>query len=212
MDPDSELYIPLAALNAYQFCPHRCYREYVLGEWADNLFTMEGKHLHHRADSGTRRRESVQRGSVVQTTKVQVKSERFRLTGVIDIVEEGSNGIYPVEYKRGKAAVGRVWESDAVQLCAQAICLEEQLDCKIPVGYIWYFQDRKRQVVRLSDEIRTLTEEVIKAVAELITSGEPVPNPYIITKCEYCSIYDLCLPREMEKLREVYNDGYYLRR
>lgn len=222
MDADHELYVPLSALNAYLFCPHRMYREYVLGEWADNIHTVDAGLKHRRAHAETSRVDEEGR----QWTRVWVKSEEHRLSGIVDVVEEpnaeggagdaGVDGseagdaggrargveaaVYPVEYKRGRRGN---WLNDHVQLCAQAICLEEQLGRAVPRGFLWYFGSRAREPVEFTPELRQRTLAVARECLAVLEGSTVPPAVYHEAKCGGCSLQPLCLPRETQILREL---------
>lgn len=144
---NEDIYVPLSALNAYNYCKYRVYLEYVLEEWEDNVHTIEAILKHERAHSGERRYDK----NTIQTTQVFVRSDQYRLIGKIDVVEEKDESIYPVEYKKGKP--GR-WLNDHLQLCAQALCLEEHISQKISYGYLWYFSSRSREKVDINTDLR----------------------------------------------------------
>lgn len=186
LDADDELYVPIYAINTYLFCPHRAYREYVLGEWADNRFTVDAEIKHRRVHQAGRRTDQ----DTIQTTRVWIKSERLGLIGQVDIVEETDGDIHPVEYKRGRAPR----DNDRAQLCAQAMCLEEMLGQTIEFGEIFYFATRERVRIVFTRELRDLTLKTIGRVREVFEGHRPpaVHSP----KCEGCSIRPLCLPVE----------------
>lgn len=194
MDPDDDLYVPLYALNAYQYCPHRAYREYVLGEWAHNVLTVDAEVKHQRVEEGGR--HTTQAGKR-QTRRVPVKSERYRLMGIIDVVEEGDGHIIPVEYKRGRAGP---WPSDMVQLCAQALCLEEHLRQPVTHGYIWYMGSRQRCRVECGAALRRKTLQVVAAVRRVLLGVEVPPATYEPSRCHPCSLEPLCMPRTVAAL------------
>jgi len=194
VDPDDDLYVPLYALNAYQYCPHRAYREYVLGEWAHNALTVDAEIKHRRVEQGGR--HMTQSGHR-QTRRVPVKSERHRLMGVIDVVETGDGHVVPVEYKRGRAGP---WPSDMVQLCAQALCLEEHLGRPVTHGYIWYMGSRQRCRVACGTELRQKTLQVATAVRRLLLGLEVPAAAYEPRRCDPCSLEPLCMPRTVAAL------------
>lgn len=190
MDPDVEPYIPISALNAYLYCPHRLYREHVLHEWADNAFTVDAAFLHRHVDEPGRRGP--------QTTRIWVKSERLRLVGIVDVVEEAGE-LVPVEYKRGR---GGPWLNDAVQVCAQAMCLEEQTGRPVGHGYIWYARSRRRRRVAFDAVLRRRVEETVHAVRAVL-AGEVVPPNAYGPRCDGCSLLPICLPVESAFLRRL---------
>ncbi|WP_049772653.1 CRISPR-associated protein Cas4 [Acetohalobium arabaticum] len=191
---DQKLYVPLSAINAYNYCPYRVYLEYVLGEWKDNTHTIEGILKHDRAHSGERRYDS----NRIQTTQVFVKSEQYRLVGKIDVVEEKEGEVYPVEYKKGRSGE---WINDHLQLCAQALCLEEQLGVKITKGYLWYFSSRDREEVEFDLKLRDKTIETGESVLKIM-EGEVIPENEYSRRCRACSIEEICLPKEVSILKK----------
>ena len=113
-------YIHISALNHYEYCPTRCYWIYVAGEFQDNAYTVEGEIIHENVHKTMK----TTRGDLVQLRKVHVYSRKYGLIGFADLTEEKSGEFYPVEYKRGRRGD---WKNDKLQLCAQALCLEEMI-------------------------------------------------------------------------------------
>ncbi|NEO27564.1 MAG: CRISPR-associated protein Cas4, partial [Kamptonema sp. SIO4C4] len=106
-------YIPIAALNHYAYCPHRCWRMFCAGEFTENEYTVEGTSLHQRVHTLS----EAQQGETWQVRAIWLKSEQYRLIGKADLIEAAQGEFYPVEYKRGKPGE---WGNDALQVCAQA--------------------------------------------------------------------------------------------
>ncbi|NJL05809.1 MAG: CRISPR-associated protein Cas4 [Chloroflexaceae bacterium] len=185
--------IPLAMLNALAYCPRRFVYEFVQGEMLLNAHVVEGT-LRHAAVDGD---GTVWRGDVVQHRRVYVWSERLRIGGVCDVVEEMAGQLQPVEYKKGKP--GR-WQSDHVQLCGQALCLEERTGQVIAQGAIFYFAARRREVVEFTPELRARTEQVVADAHALVASGVLPPPVEQRAKCRECSLEPLCMPRLAEQL------------
>ncbi|RJQ46691.1 MAG: CRISPR-associated protein Cas4 [Nitrospiraceae bacterium] len=193
---DENELIHLAALNQYAYCPRRCALIHIEQLWEENLFTAEGKVMHEKVD--TANRES--RGKIRIEYGVPLRSLRLGLIGKADVVEfhkkdDGAWLPFPVEYKRGKPKLD---DSDKVQLCAQAICLEEMLGGNIPSGAIFYGQTRRRMEVVFDNVLRMETEETAKKVHELIESGI-TPKAEYSAKCKKCSLLELCLPKVSRK-------------
>ncbi len=187
MFTDEEL-LPISALQHYLFCPRQTALIHIEQAWADNRFTAEGKVIHHKAhDSDDESRSCVQ-----ITHTLPVVSRRLGIAGQCDIVEFHSDGrVIPLEYKRGKPKSHR---ADEVQLCAQAICLEEMLSIKISESFLFYGQRKRRTVVLLDDELRRLTGETAHWLRELVLSEITPPAVYEKRKCDNCSLIDLCQP------------------
>lgn len=156
--------------------------------------------MHEKADSN----KCESRGNVRIDFSVPLRSLRLGLVGKADVVEfhktdEGKWLPFPVEYKRGKPKADNC---DRVQLCAQAICLEEMLNVEIPEGALFYGQTRRREDVVFDDALRAETEETTRKVQELIKSGI-TPKAEYSKKCESCSLLELCMPKTCGKTKSV---------
>lgn len=187
-------YLPISHLNAFLYCPRRFWIEFVQGEMLRNEYVLEGLLRHERVDlggSGTVDGEPVLR-------RVYLSSERLRIAGFADLIEETDGVLRPVEYKRGR--MGR-WGNDHIQLCAQALCLEEQTGRSVPEGAIFYHGNRRREVVPFSPELRARTTATVTAMRELLAAGripDPIDHP---AKWRDCSLEPICLPREVLALQ-----------
>ena len=192
---DEDELIHLAALNQYAYCPRRCALIHIEQLWEENLFTAEGRIMHDKADSN----KFESRGNVRIDYSVPLRSLRLGLIGKADVVEFHKHGDkwipFPVEYKRGKPKID---DCDKVQLCAQAICLEEMLNVEIPEGALFYGQTHHRHDVIFNNALRTETEEAAKKVHVLIESGL-TPKAEYSKKCKKCSLYEVCLPKMSRK-------------
>jgi len=197
--------IPLSALQHLIFCERQCALIHVEQVWVENLFTAEGRIMHDRVDTGNR--ES--RGKIRIEYGMPLRSLRIGLIGKADVVEfhllKEKWQPFPVEYKRGKPKKDNC---DKVQLCAQALCLEEMLNIEIPKGALFYGKTRRRQDVFFDKKLRRETKKTAKQVHELIPSGQ-TPKPIYTKKCESCSFVGLCLPKTIEKSRSV---NHYLQK
>jgi CRISPR-associated exonuclease Cas4 len=187
-------FIFLSALNQYDYCPRRCYYLFVEGTFLDNEHTVEGSLQHIRVNSG----ETSNRDGALQLRSTYLYSRSLGICGKADVIEERAGEIYPVEHKKGKRGN---WTNDALQLCAQALCLEEMNGRRVQRGYIYYAATGRRQEVLFTPELRRQTLDTIAAVRRLIESGERPPNPYT-PRCKGCSLYDVCLPKETARLRD----------
>lgn len=187
--------VMLSALNHYIYCPRRCALIHIEQIWSENLFTAEGRIMHDKADSN----KFESRGNIRIDYSVPLRSLRLGLVGKADVVEfhkQGDKWIpFPVEYKRGKPKGDNC---DKVQLCAQAICLEEMMNIEIPEGALFYGQTRRREDVVFDEKLRRETEEAAKKVHELIESGI-TPKAEYSKKCDKCSLVELCLPKANSK-------------
>lgn len=191
--------LPLSALQHLLFCERQCALIHVEGLWAENRLTVEGRHLHERADSG-----SAETRSGVRTVRsLHVRSLRLGLVGRADVVEfhaDASGGParpFPVEYKRGKPKQN---DADRIQLCAQALCLEEMLGVAVPAGALFYGTTRRRLDVAFDDTLRAVVEAGAFRLHALVTSGI-TPHAVRAPKCDSCSLLHLCLPDALAAAR-----------
>jgi CRISPR-associated exonuclease Cas4 len=191
-------YIPIAALNQYSYCPHRCWRIFCAGGFVDNRYTIEGTGLHERVHTvGVGNREETW-----QVRAIWLKSEQYRLIGKSDLIEETDGQWYPIEYKRGHRGE---YDNDALQVCAQALCLEEMLGKPISLGYVYYAQSHQRQAVEITDALRQEAIATINAVTMLLETGQMPPAVYS-PRCKGCSLYEQCLPKAAAKVSQ-YREG-----
>lgn len=178
--------IPLSALEHHIYCPRQCALIHVDGVWSDNIHTARGGRGHRRADSGEHRSE---RGRLVLRS-IPLWSERLGLTGRADAVEIIGDGRFvPVEYKIGTSH----GLAAHVQLCAQALCLEEMTATAVPDGALWFSAHRRREVVAIGVQLRALTLETLAQVrTNLLSSRLPeAPND---ARCNECQLLGHCLP------------------
>jgi len=182
--------IAISALQHYAYCPRQFALIHIEQVWAENRYTAEGQILHQRVDSG----ESESRGAVRSERGVLLRSEIWRLTGKMDLLEIESGEplrYFPVEYKRGKP---KIQDWDRIQLCAQALCIEEMRDVHVDEGAIWYWEVRRREPVVIDSTLRQTTVEMIEAAHALLASGRTPPPIDDKKRCRACSLVDLCEP------------------
>ena len=189
--------IMLSALQHLVFCERQCALIHIEQLWNENLFTAEGRIMHDKVD--TSNRES--RGNIRIEYGVPMRSLRLGLIGKADVVEfhrmdDGRWIPFPVEYKRGKPKMD---DCDKVQLCAQAICLEEMLNVEIKKGALFYGRTRRREEVFFDEKLRLETEDAAKKVHALIESGM-TPKAEYSKKCKKCSLYEQCMPKISSKV------------
>jgi len=202
--PEEDL-IPLSYLAQYYYCARRAGLLLVEQQWRDNVHTAEGTILHervHAVGSESRGDQRVMRG-------VYLRSLELGISGVADCVEltktQGGAAIpglsetwavLPVEYKHGVVRTELEYE---VQLCAQAICLENMWNCSIPHGDIYYGSDRRRKRVHFTPELRVLVVKGSLALHQLLEAPS-LPMPQKRTKCRECSMRDVCLPGHFKQV------------
>lgn len=195
--------IPLSALQHAVYCLRQAALIHLERLWAENRFTAEGDVLHAVADKGGSRRA---RG-VRRVMSLPLASTRLNLVGTADLVEfapgpEGETA-FPVEYKRGKPKLHR---ADEVQLCAQALCLEEMTGRPVPEGALFYAQTKRRVVVPFDPALRQLTETTARALAQVIASRiTPAPTPHK-SRCRACSLIELCRPETYARPVRAWRD------
>ncbi len=182
-------YLSISALQHFAFCPRQFALIHVEQVWAENKFTAEGRLLHERVDSG----EMEQRGSMRYERSVSLISHVHQITGKMDLLEiEAGNPpcYFPVEYKRGKP---KIEDWDRIQLCAQALCIEEMRNVVVDAGAIWYWEVRRRDKVTIDDALREVTLKVIHGARETLMS-QKTPAAVNDKRCRSCSLIDLCHP------------------
>jgi CRISPR-associated exonuclease Cas4 len=197
----TEELLPLSGIQHFMFCRRQWALIHVENQWNDNVLTIEGHLLHARADDPF---FTETRNDVVISRSIPVASYRLGLSGICDVVEftraetgvqlPERTGYYqpvPIEYKRGRPKQEPV---DAVQLCAQAVCLEEMLSVEIPQGYLYYAQTRHRELVVLENNLRTLVEDLAKEMHGYFKRGY-TPAVKISKSCRSCSLAEICLPQ-----------------
>lgn len=190
--------LPLSALQHYIYCPRQCALIHVEQQWVENRFTAEGQVQHSRVD----RPEHETRDGVRFEYAVPLRSLRLGLIGKADVVEfhfspetpapKSPGTVFPVEHKRGRP---KPTHCDWIQLCAQAICLEEMMGVKIPEGAIFYGKPRRRQNIEFTAELRAETAETARALHQLIQEGQTPPAEYERKKCSACSLLEICMPQ-----------------
>jgi CRISPR-associated exonuclease Cas4 len=186
--------IPISALQHYVVCPRQCALIHLGSLWIENERTAEGRVAHERVDRGG----AETRDAVRRAYGVPLRSLRLGLAGRADAVEfhavpgGGPEQPFPIEHKRGRPKRG---DEDRVQLCAQALCLEEMLGKSVPAGALFYGQSRRRAEVIFDDVLRHRTEAVAAEVRALFDAGAtPTPTPPAVAPCESCSLLSACQP------------------
>jgi len=189
--------IYLSRLQHYLFCP----RQFALIElediWTENQFTAEGQVLHQRVNQADQQK----RGEVRTVWASRLANEELGIEGVADVVEyhrqaDGTEIPYPIEYKRGKPKAHR---ADEVQLCTQALCLEEMHGVTVPEGALFYGEVRRRHPVVFDAELRNLTAQTILACRAIVQTKITPHAIYQAKKCRACSLIDQCHPKGFGK-------------
>jgi len=179
--------VMISALQHHSYCPRQCSLIHVEKVFDENLYTLRGRRVHER----THEPEGVLEDGVRVERGLSLFSERLGLIGKADVVEfRVGEAPYPVEYKAGPR---RGSTHDDIQLCAQAMCLEEMLGCDVLRGAVYHYASRRRREVVFDGALRSLTEETIHAVRRLLVTST-VPPPVADVRCPKCSLFDACMP------------------
>jgi CRISPR-associated exonuclease Cas4 len=193
LPPDAqaeEALLPISALQHYLYCPRQCALIHVERLWAENAATAEGRILHEKVDAGRPER----RKGVQILRSVQLRSFALGIAGVADVVEKVGDELTPVEYKRGKPKEHR---ADEVQLCAQAMCLEEMFGVSIVEGILFYGAVRRRHPVTLDNTLRDLTCQVARNAREMVRASRTPLAVWSAKLCGACSMAELCRPKRL---------------
>lgn len=187
--------IMLSAVQHFVFCPRQCALIHLEQQWAENLFTAEGRVMHERVDAG----ENSYRPGVKISRSVPLRSLKLGVSGIVDVVEwhgkDGDMRPFPVEYKRGKP---KAHDADNIQLCLQAMCLEEMLHCSIKRGALFYGKTCHRYDVSFDDSLREKAAAAVMGTHGLFESGV-TPPPELGPKCRQCSLQEQCLPETISR-------------
>ncbi len=200
MNYREEDYLQLSGLQHFSFCRRQWALIHIEQQWADNLRTIQGNLLHERAHDETVREHSLNK---ITVRGLRIASSELGLSGTCDVVEflqseggarlSGEEGLwrpFPVEYKRGSS---KLIDADRLQLCAQAMCLEEMLACPIPEGALFYGETRRRELVVFTEELREKVRTMVAEMHVLFSRGH-TPRVKPGKHCNACSLKDFCLP------------------
>lgn len=179
--------VMISALEHYSYCPRQCALIHVESVFDENLYTLRGRRIHERADSS----ETSFEEGVRSERSLPLFSERLGLIGKADVVEFHAGGTpYPVEYKAGPR---RRTLHDDIQLCAQALCLEEMLGREVPKGAVFHKSSQRRREAVFDEDLRRTTEEMVSLVRATL-SDVKLPPPVADARCPKCSLFDACVP------------------
>jgi|SRR5579875_969125 len=211
---EEDSYLMLSGIQHFQFCKRQWALIHIEQQWEENVRTIEGEHLHQKADQPFIREK---RGSKLIVRAMPIKSRELKVTGICDVVEfiqnddgveiEGAEGkyiAYPIEYKRGKPKID---DSDVLQLTAQAMCLEEMLLCEIDTGYMFYNEVKHRVEIPLTTDLKDKVRTIFAEMHDYFIRKH-TPKVKTGSFCKNCSLQNICLPSLMAK-RSVksYIDG-----
>ena len=193
--------IYLSRLQHYLYCPRQFALIELEGQWQENRFTAEGQVLHKQVNE----QDQTRRANIRVVHALPLASEQLGIEGVADVVEfhrqpDGIEKPFPVEYKRGKP---KAHHADEVQLCAQALCLEEMLGMPVLEGALFYGETRRRLPVVFDTELREMTRQSIEACRTMVRVGQTPPPVFEEKKCRGCSLLDVCQPSVFSRRAHV---------
>lgn len=206
-------YLDIAGIQHFSFCRRQWSIIHIEQEWNENVLTVEGNIVHEKAHSNI----TEKRGNTLIVRGLEIKSEFLGAHGFCDVVEfrKNKNGVVlfgrddlwspiPVEYKRGKPKVN---DADRLQLCTQAMCLEEMFHCEIEKAYLFYHEVNHREEVTVDSDLR---EKVIAMFEEMHNyyKNRYTPKVKASNQCKSCSLIDICVPSLLEKSAKDYIDKY----
>lgn len=201
-------FLLLSGIQHFVFCPRQWALIHIEQQWQENERTADGRIFHERAHDGP---QHELRGDLLILRGLRVSSNALGVSGTCDVVEfrrdptgvrlasyEGTWTPYPVEYKRGEPKPGN---ADRLQLCVQAMCLEEMLLCSIPEGSLFYGETRRRETVPLDEALRGEARAALERMHQYYDAGY-TPKAKPSKSCNACSLKDVCLPK-LPKLSDV---------
>lgn len=202
---DEDSYLMLSGIQHFQFCKRQWALIHIEQQWEENVRTIEGQHLHQKADQPFIKEK---RGDKLIVRAMPIKSTELKISGICDVVEfikddkgvqinghEGKYSAYPVEYKRGKPKMN---DADLLQLTAQAMCLEEMLLCEVNTGYMFYHEIKRRIEVPISIEHRNKVRTIVSEMNDYYVRRH-TPKVKTGSFCNNCSLQHICLPNLMNK-------------
>jgi CRISPR-associated exonuclease Cas4 len=206
MEYKEEDFLLLSGIQHFAFCKRQWALIHIEQQWQENLRTIEGEILHEKTHD---EKVKEKRGDLIISRGMAIFSRTLGITGACDVVELhkspggvnifGRVGTYkpvPIEYKRGKPKED---ESDVLQLCAQAMCLEEMLLCEIPEAFMFYWETKRRLKIILDDALRERVKTITKEMHELYDKRY-TPKVKLSKSCKACSLTEVCMPKLCKNL------------
>jgi CRISPR-associated exonuclease Cas4 len=195
---NTDEYVMLSALQHFVYCPRQFALIHLEQVWQENIYTLRGLRVHERVDTPS---HELMEGVRVERSLALV-SHRHQLRGIADVVEFLGDGTpYPVEYKSGSR---KAKDADAVQLCAQAMCLEEMFDRSVTTGAIFYSASKRRREVEFDIRLRSLVTTTVQAVQDILKT-QVMPKPVADARCDDCSLLEACLPKSLQKFSRLWD-------
>jgi len=184
----------LSMLEHYAYCPRQCALIHLEQTYEENQYTIRGNLYHEKVHEA---KSTFERGMKIERS-LPLWSETLGIRGISDVVEFPEGKPYPVEYKSGKRIKQLYKTATHIQLCGQALCLEEMLDAEIKTGALFFKKSQRRQEVEFNDELKELTYQTIKNVREIL-NNRIMPKAVNDKRCPNCSLIDSCMPELVEK-------------
>jgi CRISPR-associated exonuclease Cas4 len=195
--------IPISALEHFAYCPRQCALIHVEQVWDENIYTMRGRDVHEHVHDDS----SHELAGIRMERSLPIRSRRLNLTGKADLVEFHGVTPYPIEYKSGRHRKGN---PEIMQLCAQALCLEEMFGVAVDRGALYWYGSRERREVIFTEAMRSGVAQTVAAVGAMLDQ-RTLPPPVNDKRCEACSLKESCLPavvadkgRSRRAARELY--------
>lgn len=195
-NPDN--YVMISALQHYVYCPRQWALIHLEQVWQENIYTLRGLRVHERVDTPS---HEVLEGVRVERS-LPLWCHAHQLTGIADVVEFLTDGTpYPVEYKSGSR---KSRSADEVQLCAQAMCLEEMFARSVAKGALFYSGSKRRREVVFDEEMRLQVTDTVQAIRQLVATTQ-TPSPVADERCPDCSLVEACMPQSLKKFDRLCN-------
>jgi CRISPR-associated exonuclease Cas4 len=186
----SDDYVMLSALQHFVYCPRQFALIHLEQVWEENIFTLRGLRVHERVDQPT---HELIEGVRVERS-LSLVSHQHQLRGIADVVEFLADGTpFPVEYKVGAR---KAKDADRVQLCAQAICLEEMFGREVREGALFYAKSKRRRVVEFDAGLRSLVSQTVQEI-QALWKNPVMPRPVADARCDDCSLAEACMPHSL---------------
>ncbi len=191
-------YVMLSALQHFVYCPRQFALIHLEQVWQENIYTLRGLRVHERVDTPSH--ELIEGVWVVRS--LSLVSHQHQLRGIADVVEFLADGTpYPVEYKAGAR---KAKEADAVQLCAQAMCLEEMFNRPVDEGALFYSKSKRRQGVQFDRALRSLVTDTVRQIQDLWVT-QKMPVPVADARCDDCSLLEACMPKSVRDFPQAFD-------
>jgi CRISPR-associated exonuclease Cas4 len=194
-NPDD--YLMISALQHYVYCPRQWALIHLEQVWQENIYTLRGLRVHERVDAPSH--------ELIEGVRVErslpLWCHRHQLTGIADVVEFLADGTpYPVEYKSGSR---KAKDADDIQLCAQALCLEDMFDCSVPKGALFYSGSKRRREVVFDAGLRSQVITTIQTIQDQLATLQ-MPPPVADERCPDCSLIEACMPQSLKQFGQRY--------